>query len=132
MATAQAEMPVTVVECDGCDDDLNVLMPYLQVQVRAKREVLISEEVPSDDPNEVPENTVYLGTKSGRGVIRRFHNFDCLGKWVRARKGVEAKLEYHVEDEIYVPEDNPDEEEIQRRNEAEAKAAAERENGGGQ
>lgn len=104
------EMPVTVVKCAGCEKDLNVLMPYLAVQVRAKRDVIVSEEVASADPNEVADNTVYLGTKSGRGVLRNFHDFDCLAKWVNARKGLPAKLEFHHEDEIYVPEDNPSEE----------------------
>jgi hypothetical protein len=97
---AQAEMPQTVIECAGCGKDLNLLMPYLHVMLRAKREVLISDEVPSEDPNEVPENEVYLGSKSGRGVVREFHNFDCLGMWVQEREGKEAKLEYHAEDEI--------------------------------
>lgn len=105
---ATTEMPVTVVKCDGCGNDLNLLMPYLAVQLRAKREVLISEEVQTDDPNEVPDNAVYLGTKSGRGVLREFHDFDCLAQWVGERKGKKAKLQYHQEDEIYVPEDNPE------------------------
>jgi hypothetical protein len=105
---APTEMPVTVIKCAGCESDLNVLMPYLAVSVKAKREVLISEEIPSEDPNEVADNALYLGTKSGRGVIRNFHNFDCLGLWVEEREGLDAKLEYHSEDEIYVPEDNPD------------------------
>lgn len=112
---ATTEIPVTVIKCAGCEQDLNILMPYLAVGVKAKREVLISEEVPSEDPNEVPDNTVYLGTKSGRGVIRNFHNFDCLGLWVGEREGLEAKLEFHSEDEIYVPEDNPDDDELAAR-----------------
>jgi len=116
---AQTEMPVTVIKCAGCGENLNVLMPYLAVSVKAKREVLISEEVPSEDPNEVADNTVYLGTKSGRGVIRQFHNFDCLGLWCDEREGLEAKLEYHSEDEIYVPEDNPDDDELAARAAAE-------------
>jgi hypothetical protein len=117
-------MPVTVIKCAGCGSDLNVLMPYLAVAVKAKREVLISEEVPSADPNEVADNTVYLATKSGRGVIRQFHNFDCLLLWVEEREGLDAKLEFHIEDEIYVPEDNPDDDELAAR----AAAAEEGEN----
>jgi hypothetical protein len=117
---ATTEIPVTVIECDGCGKDLNLLMPYLAVQVRAKREVLISEEIPSADPNEVADNVVYLGTKSGRGVLRSFHNFDCLGLWVGEREGLPAKLEFHAEEgENYVPEDNPTEEELAERQAAE-------------
>lgn len=109
------EMPVTVVKCSGCEKDLNLLMPYLAVQVRAKREVLISSEVPSGDPNEVSENTLYLGTKSGRGVQLQLHDFECFAEWVTKREGLQPKLEFHSEDEVYVPEDNPDEEEIAAR-----------------
>lgn len=118
---SQTEMPTTVVECSGCEKELNVLMPYLGVQVKAKREVIIAEEVASADPNEVPDNTIYMGTKSGRGVVLQFHDFDCLGKWVAARKGKKAKLEFHKEDEIYVPEDNPTEAEFAKREAAAAK-----------
>jgi len=120
---AQTEMPVTVIECAGCEKDLNVLMPYLAVQVRAKREVVVSEEVPSADMNEIADNVVYLGTKSGRGVLRSFHNFDCLKLWVDKREGLSAKLEVHRENEIYVPEDNPDDKELARRAKEAEKAA---------
>ncbi len=109
------EMPVTVVKCAGCGEDLNILNPYLAVQVRAKRDVIVSDEVVSADPNEVADNRVYLGTKSGRGVLRNFHDFSCLAKWVDKRKHLKAKLEYHREDEIYVPEDNPTEKELAKR-----------------
>lgn len=127
---AQTEMPVTVIECAGCENDLNVLMPYLAVQVRAKREVVVSEEVPSEDLNAMADNIVYLGTKSGRGVLRNFHNFDCLKTWVDKREGLPAKLEVHREDEIYVPEDNPDDKELARRARAAEKAAAAAEGSG--
>ena len=109
------EMPVTVVKCAGCEKDLNVLVPYLSVIVRPKRDVIVSEEVTSADPNEVAEGNIYLGTKSGRAVLRSFHNFACLATWVDKRKTLKAKLEFHHEDKIYVPEDNPDDEEIARR-----------------
>lgn len=110
-----AELPVTTVKCDGCGDKLNLLNPYLHVPIKAQREVLVSEEVESDDPNEVPEPLIYLGTKSGRGAIKRFHGFDCMKKYAADKSGAGAKLEYHVETEVYVPEDNPDEKEIARR-----------------
>ena len=108
----ELEIPNPVVSCDGCEKDLNTLNPYLKVTVKAQREVLISNEVPSDDPNEVGTGEIYLGTKSGRGVLKKFHDFDCAVKWFSARKGLKAKLEYHHEDEIYVPEDNRSPEEL--------------------
>jgi len=109
---SEVEIPNPVVTCDGCEKDLNTLNPYLKVTVKAQREVLISNEVSSDDPNEVGFAEIYLGTKSGRGVLKKFHNFDCARKWFDARKGLEAKLEFHHEDEIYVPEDNRTPEEL--------------------
>lgn len=116
------EMPVTVEACSGCEKDLNLLVPYLQVGVSPQRGVIVTEEVASADPNEVSENNVYLGTKRGRSVLMRFHNFACLDKWVNSRKGLDPKLEFHREDEIYVPEDNPDDAELARREKAAAKA----------
>lgn len=111
-----AELPDTVLEgCDApdCEDDFNLLSPFLFVTVKAKRNVLlIQTEEPGEDPNEVPEDEVLLGTKSGRGVMLRFHNFDCFRAWVTKREGLSAKLEYHREDDIYVPEDNRSPEEL--------------------
>jgi hypothetical protein len=118
------EMPVTVVACDGCEKELNVLTPYLSVLVRPKRDVIVSEEVASSDPNEVSDNVVYLGSKTGRAVLLSFHDFNCLDKWVNPRKGLPAKLEHHAEKEIYVPEDNPDDAEIAKRAADAEKAAA--------
>jgi hypothetical protein len=109
---SEVEIPNPVVPCDGCEKDLNTLNPYLKVTVKAQREVLISNEVASDDPNEVGNAEIYLGTKSGRGVLKKFHDFDCAGKWFGARKGLKAKLEFHHEDEVYVPEDNRSPEEL--------------------
>jgi hypothetical protein len=106
------EIPNPVVACDGCEKDLNTLNPYLMVTVKAQREVLVSNEVSSDDPNEVGNAEIFLGTKSGRGVLKKFHDFDCARKWFDARKGLAAKLEYHHEDEVYVPEDNRSPEEL--------------------
>jgi hypothetical protein len=107
-----AKLPETVIECDGCEEDLNILAPYLFVTVKAQREALIMDESASADPNEVPTAEVLLGTKSGRGVMLRFHRFDCLAAWVAERKGLEAKIEYHSEDEIYEPADNRSPEEL--------------------
>jgi len=108
------ELPETVVGCDSpdCDEGLNVLGNFLAVTVKPKRQVLVQQVEESDDPNVVPEDTILLGTKSGRGVALRFHDFDCFGKWVAARKGMSPVLEFHHEDEIYEPEDNRSPEEL--------------------
>jgi Rad3-related DNA helicase len=113
------EIPNTQATCDGCGKDLNLLAPHLNMVLRAKREVLISEEVASEDPNEVGDANIYLGTKSGAGTICVFHDYDCMSEWVEGYAGEPAKLELHAEDAIYVPEDNPDDEEIARRKAAE-------------
>lgn len=119
-----AEMPVTVVTCDGCEKDLNVLSNHLAVQVTPKRDVLVSDEVASADPNEVSENVVYLGTKRGSAALLRFHDYACLDKWVNPKKGEEVKLEFHSEPgDPYVPDDNPDDDEIARRVAAEAEGS---------
>lgn len=108
-----AELPVTVVECDGgCDKELNLLNPYLTVTVKPKREVLLLDELPADDPNFVSEDVIRLGTKSGRGVILRFHDFECALTWFENREGKPARLEFHHEDDIYVPDDNREPEEL--------------------
>jgi hypothetical protein len=91
---------------------LNILSPYLFVTVKAQREALVMSESESADPNEVPTAEVLLGTKSGRGVMLRLHAFDCLAAWVAERKGLEAKIEYHSEEEIYEPADNRSPEEL--------------------
>lgn len=110
-----AEIPATVVECDGCEKELNLLSPYLAVSVKPKFEVLLSEDEPTDNPTEVPTQRFYLGSKSGRGPakgILKFHDFRCAGKWFAERKDLAPKLEYHAEDEVYVPEDNRTPEEL--------------------
>ena len=103
-----AEIPETVEGCDSpdCEEELNLLANYLTVTVKPKRSVLVQRVEPSADPNVVPEDEVFLGTKSGRGVMLKFHNFDCFADWVAVRKGLEPVLEFHAEDEIYEPEDN--------------------------
>lgn len=101
-----ADLPLTVIECDGCGEDLNVMAEHLSVQVKAIQQVLVTEAVPPPGELAIPEQSVYLGTRSGRGVIRRFHDFKCLHAWVDKRKTLKAKMEPHVEDEIYEPEDN--------------------------
>lgn len=108
-------LPETVVECGGCDEELNVLVPHLYVMVKAQRMVLLAN---TGDPFNVPENddgpVVNLGTQSGRGRIVRFHNFACISKYANHpdRKGAAARIEPHEEDEIYVPADNRSPEEL--------------------
>lgn len=105
------EIPQTVFECGGCEKDLNVLDPYLNVQIKAQREVIVTDD-PADTEGEISEPGLYLGTKSGRGRIVKFHGFDCLFKYARERKDYEVKIEPHLEDEIFVPEDNRSPEEL--------------------
>jgi hypothetical protein len=111
------DIPQTIVECDSpeCEEELNVLSTHLTVVVKPKREVLIVEDIPTDDPEEVPESRVYLGTCSGRAPakgILRFHNFKCAMQWFQAREDLKPRLQLHKEDDIYVPEDNRTPEEL--------------------
>jgi hypothetical protein len=109
------EIPETVEICDGCGDEINLLNPYLKSKVNAERQVLISEDTPStgENLNDVPDPKLYMGAKVGRGVVLLFHDFNCFDKWVNARKGLKAKLEFHAEEgEPYVPEDNRTPEEL--------------------
>lgn len=108
-----AEIPNTVIDCDGCTDSLNVLGDHLKLTLKPQRQVLMTEDVVDDeDENAVPEQRLFLGRKSGRGVIRFFHNFDCANAYMKKFEGKEAKLEYHSEEEIYVPADNRSPEEL--------------------
>jgi hypothetical protein len=70
------------------------------------------EDIPSDNPDEVSEQRLFLGRRSGRGVIRFFHGFDCAIAYLGKFEGKSAKLEVHREDEIYVPADNRSPEEL--------------------
>jgi len=47
--------------------------------------------------------------------MMKMHGFDCLAEYAKKRKGKLAKIEFHSEKEIYVPEDNPTEEEFAAR-----------------
>jgi hypothetical protein len=118
------EIPATTMPCDGCGEELNLLSSHLSMILKAQRSVLVTDTVESDDLDEVPESIYYLGTKAGRGVIKKFHDFACLDLWVEPRKELKAKLEVHREEEIYVPEDNPTEEEIAQREAEAAKVEA--------
>ena len=105
-------IPNPIVTCAGCENDLNTLNPHLTVAVKPVRKVLVANELPSDDPNEVGDGEIFLGKKSGRGVQLAFCNFECGRKWFSARKELKAKLEFHAEDEIYEPADNRSPEEL--------------------
>lgn len=104
------EIPQYTEECAGCQEGLNLLVPYLHVQLKPKQNALLLTE--SQGEGGLLEQSVTLGTRSGRGVMLKFHDFDCVGKWVAKRKGRKPLLEPHVEDEIYVPEDNRSPEEL--------------------
>lgn len=107
-----ANLPETVVDCDGCGKEMNLLSPHLNMQLKPKQGALLLSETAAEE-GEIPLQVVSLGTRSGRGVLKRFHNFDCMGEWVSEREGLEPKLEYNVGDgEAYVPEDNRSPEEL--------------------
>jgi hypothetical protein len=100
-------IPQTTFACDGCDKELNILSPYLRVQVKPQVEVIQASDKPASGDMLVPVSEISLGTRSGRGKLLRFHNFRCAGKWFDKRRLLEPKLEPHHEDgEPYVPEDN--------------------------
>jgi hypothetical protein len=101
------QLPKTTDECGGCDEELNLLHPHLVVQIKAARRVLVVEEEVSEDPNVVPDASIYLGDKSGRGRIIRFHDFKCMNRYTTARKDHKAVIMVHAEEgEPYEPEDN--------------------------
>jgi hypothetical protein len=107
-----AEIPNTVEECGGCEEDLNLLNPHLVMQIKATRKVLVVEEEVSADPNVVGDGLIYLGDKSGRGRIVRFHDFGCIRKYANERKDNDTVIETYHQDEVYVPFDNRDPEEL--------------------
>lgn len=112
----EPKIPSTTLDCAGCNKELNLLVPHLSVMLKPQREVLVLTDVTEDEDNpEMVGQEITLGARSGRGVILKLHNFDCLIKWANERKGLAPVLEPHREDEVYVPEDNPDEKEIARR-----------------
>jgi hypothetical protein len=119
----EVKIPTTVAECAGTGEEINLLEPHLHVTLRPKREILIATDMQSDDLDSMGTPEIYLGTKAGRGVDLLFKDFDALGAWVSERAGLQPKLEPYAEEEIYVPEDNPDDEELARRAEDEAAAS---------
>ena len=116
-------LPETVTECGGCDEELNLLSPHLSVQIKAERNVLVADAgSPFDATQDTP--AVSLGTQSGRGRLVNFHNFDCVRAYGEARKDKAVSLEPHVEDEVYVPADNREPEELVKDGEMQAEMLA--------
>jgi len=105
-------IPNPIVECAGCSEDLSLLVPHLKVMVKAEQQVLLTSDAPTTGEGEIAAQQITLGTRSGRGRIMQFHDFDCLGQYAEDRAGAKAKLEAHAEDEIYEPEDNRSPEEL--------------------
>jgi hypothetical protein len=112
MSETMQEIPNPVVECAGCGKELSRLQPHLKVQIKAEVAVLLATPIPPSEEGEITGNAISLGTKSGRGRIMYLHDFDCLSEYAQEREGQKAKLEPHVEDEIYEPEDNRSPEEL--------------------
>lgn len=105
-------LPETTVQCSGCDEPLSLLTDHLHMIFKPVRGVLVSTEVPAED-SEIPSVEYTVGSKSGRGVVARFHGFGCLNAWTEARKTLKPKLEYHYEEgDPYVPDDNRTPEEL--------------------
>lgn len=107
-----SEIPNPVTECDGCGKEMNLLAPFLVVTVKPQHQALLVEDVPAENEGEISKQNITLGTRKGRGVAWKFHNFDCAIKKISTYKGKEPKLEVHAEKEIYVPEDNRSPEEL--------------------
>ena len=40
-------LPETVVKCDGCEKDLNLLGVHLKVQVKAERTQIVAQPIPA-------------------------------------------------------------------------------------
>lgn len=107
-----SEIPNTVVECDGCGEEMNLLAPYLSVTLKPQHNVLLMEDVPTKNPDEIPGQSFTLGSRKGRGVMWVFHDFNCALEKLSDYKDKVPVLEVHKEDEIYVPEDNRSPEEL--------------------
>lgn len=110
-----SDIPVTVAECANpkCKDPLNLLGNHLKVMVKPQRNVLVTEDVPASNGDDMPDAKLHLGIRMGRGVLLTFHNFACAAEWFVARKSLVPKLQYHHEEgDMYVPEDNRSPEEL--------------------
>lgn len=106
------DIPNPITTCDGCGEKLSTLQPYLKIPIKASQDVILSRDGVSDEPHMIGENEFYLGTRNGRGRILTIHDFGCLGEYAEKRIGQTVKLEAHHEDEIYVPKDNREPEEL--------------------
>jgi hypothetical protein len=103
------DFPEVTVACDApnCDKELSLLEPHLQVQLRPVVQVLQTEVKPATEGQPMPEHTLYAGTQFGRGVMKRFHDFNCAISWLYKYRDKEPILEPHAEEgDMYVPEDN--------------------------
>lgn len=107
-----SEIPNPVTECDGCGKEMNLLAPFLSVSVKPQHQVLLAEDIPPETKDGIPTQSFTLGSRKGRGVIWKFHSFDCALEKLKSYAGKLPKLEVHREDEIYVPEDNRSPEEL--------------------
>ena len=106
------DVPNPIVEDAGTGEEISLLQPHLKVTIKAEMAVLLSTPVAPGEEGEITGNEITLGTKSGRGRIAYFKDFDSLAQYAQDRAGQEAKLEVHAEDEIYEPEDNRSPEEL--------------------
>ncbi len=102
-----SEIPQTTAVCDETGEEFSLLNPHLEVSVRVVKQVVQVDPLhqPSDDDEADPDDMegsdpeIYLATKAGRGVLKRFKDWPAFHAWVEARKGYTSKLQFHHEDE---------------------------------
>jgi hypothetical protein len=112
MSEQLPDVPNPIVMDAGTGEEISLLQPHLKVQIKAEMAVLLSTPVEPSEEGEITGNEITLGSKSGRGRIMYFKNFDSLVDYANERAGKEPKLEVHSEEEIYEPADNRSPEEL--------------------
>lgn len=101
--------------CDGCDKEMQLLQPHVSMMLKIERSIpqINQTSSVSDDGEQLSNVEISFATQSGRGVMRKFHDFKCLEEWVQERTDYEPKIQIHYEDgDPYVPEDNRSPEEL--------------------
>lgn len=110
-----SEIPVTTAVCDGSGEEFSLLTPHLEVSLRPVVQRVSVETIEAEDEEDalaMPEQRVYLSTLAGRGVTKKFKDFDALNSWAQKYEGKTAKLEVNVEPEVEADETNDEDGEI--------------------
>ena len=109
------EMPQTTAVCDETGEEFSLLNPHLEVSVRVVKQVVqvdplgVTPEADEDaDPDdmEAGDPEIYLATRAGRGVTKRFKDWPAFNAWVEHRQDYEPKLQFHHEPEFVPVEGN--------------------------